>query len=269
MPRARFIDGDSPGRRRRQVITPARFFSTISLAALASMMTPGRVQTSAPVILVHLPPGGIQPQIAVDATGVAHVLYFKGEAAHGDLYYTRLRNDGTLSTAIQVNAHSGSAMATGTMRGGHLAIGKDGRVHVAWTGSAAALPRAAGNQTPVLYTRLNAAGTGFEPERNVVQRHVIGLDGGTVAAGPDGSVYVAWHAFEPGRSRIGNILCLPRMIAARSCWRGPKARAGTRVAVSLGNGLTETAGRSANLAARLVYRPGVSLRWPPGRTADS
>jgi len=39
----------------------------------------------------------------------------------------------------------------------------------------------------------------FEPERNVVQHRVNGLDGGTVAADPFGNVYVAWHAFEPGK----------------------------------------------------------------------
>jgi hypothetical protein len=84
------------------------------------------------------------------------------------------------------------------MRGGHLALGRNGRVHVAWHGSDRALPRAADGATPVLYTRMNDAATAFEPERNVVQERLMGLDAGTVAADAEGHVYVAWHAFEPG-----------------------------------------------------------------------
>jgi hypothetical protein len=135
----------------------------------------------------------------VDADGIVHVLYFKGEAAHGDLFYARLQSDGAFGPAIKVNTRAGSAIATGTMRGGHLALGRNGRVHVAWHGSDQALPRADGDTTPVLYTRLNDALTAFEPERNVVQQPLMGLDGGTVAADPSGNVYVIWHAFERGR----------------------------------------------------------------------
>jgi len=36
-------------------------------------------------------------------------------------------------------------MATGNIRGGQMAIGANGIVHVAWIGSSAALPRAAAN----------------------------------------------------------------------------------------------------------------------------
>ncbi|HYT73545.1 MAG TPA: hypothetical protein VEL79_02250 [Vicinamibacterales bacterium] len=167
-------------------------------AFLISLVADRAASAIAPVTLMRLPPGGIQPQVAIDGKGAVHVLYFKGDAAHGDLFYARLLREGMLSKAIQVNAHAGSVEATGTMRGGHLAIGKNGRVHVAWHGSSQALPKAVGDATPVLYTRMNAAGTAFEPERDVVQRRLAGLDGGTVAADPAGNVYVAWHAFEPG-----------------------------------------------------------------------
>jgi hypothetical protein len=45
----------------------------------------------------------------------------------------------------------------------------------------------------MLYTRLNDAGTGFEPERNLMQ-HTFALDGGgSVAADESGNVYVGWH----------------------------------------------------------------------------
>jgi hypothetical protein len=60
-------------------------------------------------------------------------------------------------------------------------------------GSAKAEPKAPGKQAPMLYTRLGKDGT-FEPERNLITKFV-GLDGGgTVAADPNGNVYVAWHA---------------------------------------------------------------------------
>ncbi|MEO7191344.1 MAG: sialidase family protein [Vicinamibacterales bacterium] len=154
-------------------------------------------QEPSSVELVHPPDGGIQPQVAMDADGGVHLLYFKGDPAHGDLFYARRNRDGRFSSPMRVNAHVGSAIATGSIRGGHLAIGRNGRVHVAWPGSSEALPRLAGQRTPVLYTRMNDARTGFEPERNVVQLPVD-LDGGAIAADPAGHVFVAWHAGPPG-----------------------------------------------------------------------
>src|SRR5258707_15269901 len=53
---------------------------------------------------------------------------------------------------------------------------------------------------PLLYTRLNDAGTAFEPERNLIT-YAAGLDGGSsVAADDQGNVYVAWHASKPGNT---------------------------------------------------------------------
>src|SRR6185436_8072066 len=53
---------------------------------------------------------------------------------------------------------------------------------------------------PMLYTRLNDAGTAFEPERNVITK-AGGLDGGgSVAADQQGNVYVMWHAPKPGNT---------------------------------------------------------------------
>src|SRR5438067_11003293 len=58
----------------------------------------------------------------------------------------------------------------------------------------------AGSQKPLLYTRFNDAGTAFEPERNLIT-YAYGLDGGSsVAADPQGNVYVAWHAPKPGNT---------------------------------------------------------------------
>jgi len=177
-------------------------------AFLAFGSTGARVfgQTSGPgagrVTILRTPDGGIQPQVAVDVNGDVHMIYFKGEAAHGDLFYLHLDRNGQFSPPIQVNLHSGSAVATGSMRGGQLALGRERRVHVAWQGSSQASPRTTSGTTPVLYSRMNEAGTAFEPERNIV-RAAVGLDGAGVAADANGHVYVLWHAAGPGTTDEG------------------------------------------------------------------
>jgi hypothetical protein len=156
------------------------------------------------VRLVRLPVGGIQPQAVVDAQGVVHVVYFAGEPAAGDLFYARLASDGTFSKAIRVNSTPGSAIATGTVRGVRLAVGRNGRVHVAWNGSGRATPTATAGSTPMLYTRMNATASAFEPQRNVL-RFAVGIDGGgAVAADAHGRVIVAWHAGGPDSKGEGD-----------------------------------------------------------------
>src|SRR5204862_2834391 len=88
-----------------------------------------------------------------------------------------------------------------------LAVGKNGRVHVAWDGMGepdtqnedpSLHSQDSGGKKPLLYTRLNDTGSAFEPERNVIT-YAYGLDGGSsVAADPQGNVYVTWHAPQPG-----------------------------------------------------------------------
>src|SRR5438552_2742418 len=91
----------------------------------------------ASVKTVRIPDGGIQPQAAVDDKGAIHLIYFKGDAAKGDIFYVRSTDGGsTFSAPLRVNSQPGSAVAVGTIRGAHLALGRDGRVHVAWNGSA-------------------------------------------------------------------------------------------------------------------------------------
>ena len=147
------------------------------------------------VTLIRTPDNGIQPQADVDDNGVVHLIYFKGDPMAGDIYYVR-RTPGetSFSTPFRVNSQPGSAIAAGSVRGAHLAIGKDGKVHVSWMGSKTAEPKGPSNSAPMLYTRLNLEKTGFEPQRNIM-RFATGLDGGgSVAADTTGNVYVAWHA---------------------------------------------------------------------------
>ncbi len=162
--------------------------------------TRGQPDNPSPQVkLLRVPNGGIQPQVAVDGTGTIHLIYFHGDPAHGDVFYARgSKTEKRFSDPIGVNSTPGSAIAIGNIRGPQLAIGKNGRVHVVWNGSDKAVPKGPHNETPMIYARLNDAGTAFEPERNVI-RSAYGLDGGgSVAADDAGNVYVAWHAPKPG-----------------------------------------------------------------------
>ena len=123
-------------------------------------MTATAVAGDKQVTLRKTPGNGIQPQVALDAKGTLHVLYFEGEAKGGDLLYVR-REAGKLSQPLRVNSQAGSAIATGTIRGGHIAIGKDGRVHVAWNGSQNAEPKNPISGMPMMYARLNDSATAF------------------------------------------------------------------------------------------------------------
>jgi hypothetical protein len=162
------------------------------------------------VKLIRVPNGGIQPQVVVDhARVVVDMIYFQGDPAHGNIFYVRSKNWGaTFSSPIRVNSQPGSAVAVGTIRGAHLAVGANGRVYVAWNGSTQASPKGPKspempgnspyNGMPMLFTRLNRSGTAFEPQRNLMES-TFGLDGGgSVAADGHGDVYVAWHARKVG-----------------------------------------------------------------------
>ena len=151
------------------------------------------------VTLQRVPNGGIQPQAAVDRNGSTHLIYFKGEPGGGDVFYVRQDTGQTaFSKPLRVNSQNGSAIAVGTIRGPQFALGRNGRVHVAWNGSQDATTHAG---APMLYARLNDAGSAFEPQRDLIT-FTTGLDGGgSVAADDAGNVYVIWHASKPSNDQ--------------------------------------------------------------------
>jgi hypothetical protein len=164
---------------------------------LASLLASVLCALGQPVDLLRIPDSGIQPEAVIDGQGTIHLIYYKGEAEGGDVFYVRqAAGQQGFSSPIQINAQSRSAMAIGTIRGAQLALGRNGRVHVAWNGH----PPKGQNylEAPMLYTRLSDSGTAFEAERNVIAL-ARGLDGGgSVAADNQGNVYVMWHAPKPG-----------------------------------------------------------------------
>jgi hypothetical protein len=146
------------------------------------------VRQAVRVTLMRVPNGGIQPQALMDPKGTLHLIYFQGTKANaGDLFYVR-REAGSerFSEPIRINSQPGTACAMGSVRGGQIALGKAGRLHVVWNG------------VGTDYARLNDEGTAFETQRNLMRQTYIPDGGGTVAADDAGNVYVIWHGQRQG-----------------------------------------------------------------------
>lgn len=171
-----------------------KFLIVRPLLVLLSLCLASLVLAVPPVGLLRVPNGGIQPQAVRDANGTVHLVYYSGDPAHGDLFYSHSTDDGiTWSAPVQVNGTKGDAIALGNIRGAQIAIGRSGIVHVAWIGSKVVPGQPSDGGLSVLYTHSKADGS-FEPERNL-QGGTTNIDGGdTVAADENGNVYVIWHA---------------------------------------------------------------------------
>jgi hypothetical protein len=178
-------------------LTLFRFFCSVAILWLA---LPGFQQAnpisaeSGKVKLLRTPNNGIQPQAVTDERGALHLIYFAGDPHAGDIFYLR-REAGkdNFSDPTIVNSQPGSAVAVGTIRGAHIAIGNNGRLHVVWNGSSRAEPRGPQNSSPMLYARTNDTGASFEPQRNLMQQSQELDGGGSIAADGAGNVYAAWH----------------------------------------------------------------------------
>lgn len=173
-----------------------RFVTLLLLGGLAaSQGLPSAAKDATPAVsIASTPDGGIQPQALVDGRGTVHLIYFKGQASSGDLFYVqRPAAADAFSAAMRVNSEPGTVIATGTVRGGQMALGRDGWVHVAWN-AAKPIERNGAKHTPMWYARLARGATAFEPQR-AIGEHTRHLDGGgAIAADTRGRVYVTWHA---------------------------------------------------------------------------
>ncbi len=166
----------------------------LMLVAGASIVpAASRLPPPAPRVEIRtVPNAGIQPQAVIDGAGKLHLLYFKGAPEGGDLYYVAQGpGDDGFSSPLRVNSGAGSVLAKGSVRGGQLALGAGGLIHVAWYG-AQEVTSGAAKQRPVWYTRMAADRTHFNPQVNVALSST-GIDGATVAADQAGHVWVAWH----------------------------------------------------------------------------
>jgi hypothetical protein len=199
----------------------------LALAAAVAFAAAAQAQQAPPVRLVRVPESGIQPQAATDAKGTLHLLYFKGDPKAGDLFYTTRAADAVeFSAPLHVNSQPGSAIAIGNDRGGQLALGRDGRIHVAWNGSPTAAPKAPknpamaadapANGTPMLYARLADSRAAFEPQRNLMTRSVALDGGGSVAADASGNVVVVWHGLPLADAAGASGETFRRVLLARS-----------------------------------------------------
>lgn len=165
---------------------------------------------SEPVVEVErVPAGGVQPQAVVAADGTVHLVWFSGPPAAGNLWYARRGPaDPAFTAPLRVNAQDGSAVALGSIRGAHLALGRDDRVHVVWNGSQTAQLKGPDGGAGMLYARSNDARSAFEPQRQLIQ-YAGGLDGGgSLAADQSGRVWVVWHASAGAPNESGRAVYL-------------------------------------------------------------
>ncbi len=136
------------------------------------------------VTTIRVPAQGLSPQSQPDSAGRLHLIYFKGDPAHGNIFYTTSSDFAqTFAPPITVNSTPESALIIGTVRGPQLAVASNNIPHIAWMAS----------PTEFSYTHLTP-NHAFQPQRNLIQARP-GLDaGGSITAAPDGTLYVAWHA---------------------------------------------------------------------------
>ena len=178
---------------------------TLSTAVFATVLSLWIDASAAEVRVQRAPAGALQPQAIMEARGTLHLVYLKGDPKACDVFYAR-REPGKIEfgAPLRVNSQPGSAVAIGTIRGAQFALGKGGRAHVVWNGSAQALPKPTTQSSPLLYTRLSDTGSAFEPQRNLIgaTQHLDG--GGTVAADKEGNVYAFWHS-APQNNQTGEV----------------------------------------------------------------
>lgn len=147
------------------------------------------------VNIIRCPEGGVRPIVQREGLGVYHMAYLGATAPETDLYYTRSSDGGlTFADPLRVNSTPGSVDASDLSHGMNMAIGRDGRIHLVWTGSAKAGNRGPEEQVPLMYARMSDDKQSFSGERNLIHERWGLLATPAVAADSNDNVYVFWHA---------------------------------------------------------------------------
>jgi hypothetical protein len=169
-----------------------------SILLLASTLFLSAAVSRAEVRVEALPEPGIQPQVVVSASGVVHLVYLRGDPKACDIRYTFRRAEGVdWAAPITVNSEPGSAIATGTIRGAQIALGKNESVQIIWNGNTGGKKEMM-MRAPLLHARLSPGAKAFSPQQDLMG-DTTALDGGaSIAANEKGNVAVVWHAAPAG-----------------------------------------------------------------------
>ncbi len=174
------------------------------MVLIAAVLIISVIPTQTPSFL-RVPDSEIQPQCVQDSAGNLFLLSYKGDPYNGNLVLRESHDEGqTFSSPIPVNSIPNSAIAVGNIRGGQLALGKDGSIHVVWNSSG---PE--GNK--VVYANKESKARTFT-RQVAVHGKTTSIDGGaSIAADANGNVYVVWHANEKvGQKEVDRKLWLAR-----------------------------------------------------------
>jgi hypothetical protein len=148
------------------------------------------------VKLIKTPNEGIQPKVIVDDSGTVHLVYYKGDAQSGNIYYTRKDSSGNFSSPMRINSVPDSSVAMGTIRGAQFAVDKHNRIHVVWNGSRNTKPENH-HGPPMFYARLKEDGSVFEKQRIISGDWPVD-GGGAVAVDATDRVFIFWHSGKEG-----------------------------------------------------------------------
>src|SRR5262249_20260514 len=117
------MGGILPHRARMKDTMPIRLLA-LAVVTVVSGVAPPHAPRVHRVSVQH---DGIRRQAALARGATIHVMYHVGPATGGDLYYVRrAAGDAAFSPPIRVNSDAGSAIAAGAVRGGRIALGRNG-----------------------------------------------------------------------------------------------------------------------------------------------
>ncbi|MEQ1843218.1 MAG: hypothetical protein ABL994_22675, partial [Verrucomicrobiales bacterium] len=136
-----------------------------SVLLLASSLVLSSAIIRAEVRVEALPETGLQPQVIVSTSGIVHLVYLKGDPKACDIRYTSRRAEGgDWAAPVTVNSEPGSAIATGTIRGAQIALGKNESVQVIWNGNTGGKKEMM-RHAPLLHARLSPGAKAFSPQQ--------------------------------------------------------------------------------------------------------